>query len=303
MSHGSSIPTIAQVQEHFIRGEFTPDEAQKLLVLVMQRDQGLDEAGALQAAVTQVQSWQGSGLFASDPTFVRGGGTGDTRTPVQTKVSEAAGLIDQKDAGSIRASVEEGLIPTVEGRLLELQRLSQTRGGRGNIFDAFLSGQEISPILRGLNELRFNPLSAQFALQDAVLGLNPSTGTNLEENFQQFLGAGSGGYPTRAGFETLFSALAPTLLQGNLSGTAFDDTPQGDAQQATFNRFINPEGSQGAGQATALAGNVQRALVASGLAPSLRRFAPGIVQQRNAQLLQQDPLQNPFLDFVRKRFG
>lgn len=89
------------------------------------------------------------------------------------------------------------------------ERLTETRGGRQNIFSAFNATQfsGLPGRFRNLLDQRFDPLSARFALSSAT---DPG-GTPLD--FRSFLGGGPAGL-TSGEFGTAFDQLAPLFASG-----------------------------------------------------------------------------------------
>jgi hypothetical protein len=170
---------------------------------------------------------------------------------------------------------------------LEAQRIkSETRAGRRGLFRDFATTQLADRGVTGLGfeiaNRRFDPLSAQFVLNQA---LNPNLATGGGQgNFRSFIPGQA--LPTAQDFQTQFEQLAPlfSAVPGAL-------TENQAAQRAALT--TDPEVGE----------NIITQAVGAGINPFLRQFLPNILASRFAGFREQDPTTNVFEQFARGGFS
>jgi hypothetical protein len=164
-----------------------------------------------------------------------------------------------------------------------LAGIGEARGGRQNIFSAFIGGlpgvRQVAPALQQALSRQFNPLSAQFNLQQARLapiGGMPG-GQSALQNFRSFLQSGPQRFDQaqwQAALNPLreaYAAQIPTVQQDRLIQAFKEQEVQNNLMATVMNLGVNPY---------------------------MQRFTPGVIQRQRTQQIDLDPTIDPFQQWL-----
>jgi len=184
------------------------------------------------------------------------------------------------------------------GALEPVQALTDYRAGRQMLFDRALAASPFSrfasPLVRGIQQRRFNPLSAQFVLGEAGREAGVPLGGDFQgpvqyQDFQKFLGSNPSTY-TPQQFQTAIGRTRPLFT------TPLEDLSEG--QQAA-RMALETAGGMGF---QAPARNIITQAAMSGVSPLFQRYIPEIVGRRIDAWRQQNPEAELFKHFMAQGY-
>ena len=248
----------ADILDDLRNGVITVEQAISQLTSLIRRE-GLsqDEAAEIaQGLVRGAGARAQPGPIAEQPE--RPGGTGATIENLATAISEGTLQGDPTGPAAVAADVAEDLTPE--------QTLSQSEGGRGQLFSQFLGQSQpgLNPFLRGIAQRGFGGREASFLLREALNPEFSASGESIPSNFLSFLQANKG-LPSAQGFSQMFEQLAPIFNREDIN------TLTEGERSARLSFLPTPSGSQGRAE------DVIGASVASQVNPFFRRFLPQVL--------------------------
>jgi hypothetical protein len=180
------------------------------------------------------------------------------------------------------------------GALEPVRDLTATRAGRQTLFDRAMAASQFSrfasPLVRGIQQRRFNPLSAQYVLGEAGREAGAGIGEDVigpaqYSDFQGFLGTNPSMY-TPQEFQTAIGSTRPLFT------TASDDLS--DPQRAARMALETAGGMGFQGPAR----NIITQAAMSGVSPLFQRYIPGIVGRSIDAWRHKNPQAELFKHFI-----